>query len=544
MRLSKHTKRTLLFLLFFSLYPANAQSKYSIDNNTYRTYNNSVQYVARINDKATVIETSTNTAIKRNLIYHFETVGVMGSGKHAPFWHTSNHQGMPSVNSNNGFMHIAAIGSSLLPSGFGVDYGIDLGLGANYETDLFVNQLYFDFNYKCLGLEVGIKERWNDKNCDLSSGALTWSGNSKPIPEIRAGILDYARLPIIGRWLAVKGHIGYGRLTDDRWRKEHYEVSYMDQILFHSKDFFLKIGDAERFPLEMTIGIEMNNMFGGTYHKGSAKRKIPSDLDAYWKALFPFHRIEEQGDEDGDNVGSWHLNLDYCINGWRWGVYYEHFFEDHSSMLGVEYKYNTNGEKEFIYFGLRRNWFDGLWGIELNALDNNKFLHNIVLEFMNTRGQCGPICHSASCNSDGMYVIEEVDGRDGMYNHNQYSSYSFWGYAIGNPVLVSPAYNTTTGGNRFRSNRVQMFHVGIDGSITKKVDYRILATTTNHWGCYGKPLNEVERITSFMLEFSYWFGDEYDWKVSMSGAADYDSGDLLGNNKGLMFTVSKRWKVL
>ena len=312
--------------------------------------------------------------------------------------------------------------------------------------------------------------------------------------------------------------------------------------MFHSKSLFLRVGDQERFPLQATIGLEMNNIFGGTQYDGGSEKKMPSDIAACWTVLFPFHHVEEQGNEDGDNLGSWHLNFDYKLNDWNIGAYYEHYFEDHSSMLGIEYKNDMEGNKDFIFFGFRRNWFDGLFGLEVNAPQNIRFFRNAVFEFMNTRGLCGPICHSAACNSDGMYVIEEVDGRDGMYNHGIYTSYSHHGYAIGNPVLVSPAYNAS--GNRFRSNRVRMFHLGVDGGITDKIDYRLLATTTRHWGCYGNPLKEVENVTSVMLECSYWLGDTYDWKFSVSGSMDFDSGNLLGNNKGIMLTISKQWKVL
>ena len=483
--------------------------------------------------------------IEHDLEYRIEAVGITGSGEHAPFWHTSNRQGLPSVKTDNGYTHFAALGSMLMPSGFGVGYGMDLGLGAGLDKNWFVHQLYIDLDYKWLGMSIGLKERWGDRNPLLSSGALTWSGNSKPIPEVRVGIPEYVRIPILGSWFSVKGHLGYGRLTDDAWRSEHGGGSYVDGVLFHSKSAFLRFGDQERFPLEVTLGLEMNNMFGGTLHNGDDVRGLPSDAAAFWTVLFPFHHVEQQGNEDGDNLGSWHLNFDYKLNDWHIGAYYEHFYEDHSSMLGIEYKNNTQGEKDFIFFGFRRNWFDGLFGIEVKAPDNVRYFRNAVIEFMNTRGLCGPICHSAACTTDaeGMLVIEEVDGRDGMYNHGIYTSYSHDGYAIGNPVLISPAYNKD-GYNRFRSNRVQMFHIGIDGGITDRIDYRLLATTTRHWGCYGAPLKDVERVTSVMLECSYRLGGAYDWKFSLSGAMDVDSDVLLGNNKGVMFTISKTWNVL
>ena len=480
---------------------------------------------------------------KNDLIIRFETAGMAGGGDHAPFWHTSGRQGLPSVRNSNGYSHVAALGSLLMSNGFGVDYGADLGAGANLETNLFVHQLYVDVNYKWLGLEAGMKERWNDKNRYLSTGALTWSGNSQPIPEVRAGIPEFVCIPFLGNWVSLKGHVGFGQLTDDKWRSRHSGNVYMDGLLFHSKSAYLRFGDAERFPLEVSVGLEMNDVFGGTRHDlvTNTETRYPSGLGAYWTALFPFHEVEQQGNEDGDNLGSWHLNFDYTQNDWHVGAYYEHFYEDHSSWLGIEYKNNTEGEKDYIFFGFRRNWFDGLFGLEINAPEGIPFFKNAVIEFMNTRGQSGPICHSAACNTEGMQVIEEVDGRDGMYNHGVNGSYSHHGYAIGNPVLISPVYG---GSNCFASNRVRMFHLGVDGGITSQLDYRLLATTTTHWGGYGHPLKEVEQVTSLMCELSYWLGDSYSWKISVSGAMDFDSGNLLGNNKGFMLTISKNWKVL
>ena len=95
------------------------------------------------------------------------------------------------------------------------------------------------------------------ENPRLSSGALTWSGNSKPIPEISAGIPDYVRVPLLGSWFSVKGHIGYGRLTDDTWRKDNGGGTYAEGVLFHSKSLFVRFGDYDRFPLQVTLGLEM-----------------------------------------------------------------------------------------------------------------------------------------------------------------------------------------------------------------------------------------------------------------------------------------------
>jgi len=94
-------------------------------------------------------------------------------------------------------------------------------------------------------------------------------------------------------------------------------------------------------------------------------------------------------------------------------------------------------------------------------------------------------------------------------------------------------------------------HLSVVGGITRCIDYRLLATTTQHWGCYGAPLKEVERVTSVMIECSYSKGGAYDWRFTLSGAMVFDSAvgsgaqvPLLGNGRGGMVTVSKTWKVL
>ena len=206
-------------------------------------------------------------------------------------------------------------------------------------------------------------------------------------------------------------------------------------------------------------------------------------------------------------------------------------------MLGVEYKNDLQGNKDFVFYGFRRNWFDGMFGLEIN-LPERLPVRNVVLEVLNTRGQCGPIYKAP------VYpVVEGVDGRDAMYNHDLYDSYSMYGYAIGNPVLLSPVYNKDCS-PRFRSNRVLMYHLGIDGCIGSRLDYRAMLTSTSHWGTYEDPFNEVQRVTSCLLEGSYRLGDDYGWRIGLSLGFDVNDGDMTGNNTGVMFKLTKSWKLL
>ena len=87
-------------------------------------------------------------------------------------------------------------------------------------------------------------------------------------------------------------------------------------------------------------------------------------------------------------------------------------------MIGVEYKNDLEGKKGFINYGFKRNWLDGIWGVEVNLKESSP-VRNVVFEVLNTRGQCGPVYRAP------VFPVEEgVDGCDGMYNHQGFFGFS------------------------------------------------------------------------------------------------------------------------
>lgn len=487
-----------------------------------------------------------DSRMEKSLVCRFETIGTFGKGDYAPFWFTSNRQGLSSHKPESGYIRIAADGSMILSDDFGVGYGLDVGVAYGLQADCFIHQFYTDVNYRWIGMSIGSREIWGElKNSLLSSGALTWSGNSRPVPQVRIGIPEFTRISLLGSWFSVKGHVAYGVYTDSKWRSRNPDEPYTDRIKYHSKSAFLRFGNIERSPFHATLGLEMYSQFGGIMHNRKLfvddevmeEYRLPDGPKTYWNILMPFNRAGEQTKENGNSLGSWHLSLDYIGETWGIRSYYEHFYEDHSGMLGIEYKSDMLGNKDYVFYGLRRNWFDGLYGLEFN-LPKEWPVRGVVLEILNTRGQSGPVYKYPSAN-----VLEEVDGRDGFYTHELYDSYSHWGYAIGSPMPVSPVYNAD-GDQRFKSNRLLMFHAGIDGCIGPRFDYRILISTSHHWGTYEDPYNEVGRLDSYLLEGFYRLGEECSWKIGLSLGFDSGKGTPIGSNKGVMLSISRLWRII
>lgn len=495
---------------------------------------------------------SINSKIRRKLILSLESSGNIGSGDFAPFWFTSNRQGLSPTNSSGAMLKLGMDGGMILPSNFKFNYGMEVAVAANYQSGFYLHQIYVEAGYKWLDLSLGAKERWGELvNPALSSGSLTWSGNSRPIPQIRLEVPEFTRLSILGHLVSLKGHIAYGWYQDSKWRAERAAIystpaQYTDRILHHSKSFFIRIGDSERFPLEFTGGIEMYARFGGVAHNifpapdGTLyeTHSFPSDIKAYLQAFLPVNKPGEQTKENGNSYGSWHASLELTMEKWKYRLYYEHFFEDHSSMLGIENKADMNGQKSYISYGFKRNWLDGLFGIEVTAPDNLPF-KNIVFEVLNTRGQCGSVCNTPP----GKVISEGVDGCDGMYDHSSYKGTSNYGYYSGSPILISPIYNKD-GNLGPISNRALMFHLGIDGMIASKISYRLLMSHASHWGTYYTPLQNREETTSILIEGFYHFKGNHGWRAGLSFGGDFGSNTILGNNKGIMLTVSRNWRIL
>ena len=502
------------------------------------------------NNDADLLLNTVTSSIKRSLKAYMNGTASLGKGDNAPFWFTSGRQGLSPVETGSLLLDLGFDGGMRLPNGFSFNYGMNVAVGDGCQSDFRLQQMYVEAGYRWFDLSVGSRCRWGElKNPALSSGALTWSGNCRPVPQIRFEVPDFVPLGFLDDWVSLKGHLSYGWFQDGKWRKDasarvSSSHSYVDNILYHSKSLFLRLGGGTRFPLEVIWGLEMYGQFGGTAHNMFVSSlgqyveeySFPSNLPAYAEILLPFNVIGKQGNENGNSLGSWHLSFGFKKERWKYRLYYEHFYEDHSSMLGIEYKPDVSGARGFVFYGMKYNWFDGLFGFEVNAPDELP-VRNFVIEFLNTKGQCGSVCNFSHC------VPEGVDGRDAMYNHGVYGSFSSWGYSVGSPVLVSPLYNKD-GDIRFKSNRTMALHCGMDGTFADRFDWRVMLTCSSHWGTYADPFTERENVFSSLFECLYRFGGASSWKTGVSVAVDSDSGALLGNNWGIMLTVSKLWKLL
>lgn len=481
------------------------------------------------------LESKSQNALVRSIQgvdYKVETAVVSSHGM-SPLWLNANRYGLSSVKGDNGFLSAGLFRSTKQDAEdqWRIGYGVQIAGAYNFSSSFMVQQMYADLEYKLVRLSIGSKERpMAFKNQQLSTGSHTFGINARPVPEVRFELPEYWSITGKSNWAAIKGHVGFGMMTDGNWQEDYVVPghNYAKNALYHSKAGYLRVGNEEKFPVVFEGGLEMACQFGGTIYNPvgrngaqSGKLEMGTGFSNFVDALLGTGSDATDGDyanAAGNTLGSWLFSLSYFGKGWKLKAYYDHFFEDHSMM--------------FFEYG----WKDGLIGVEA-TLPQNPFVSTIVYEFMNTTYQSGPVYHDHTTA-----IPDQISGVDNYYNHNLYLGWQHWGQSMGNALFTSPVYRND-GTLLFKGNRFKAHHIGISGNPMKGLNYRLLYTFMKNWGTYANPSADILKNNSLLCEVNYELPKIGNvsldgWSVGLAYA--FDRGKYLGNNTGFQLSISKR----
>lgn len=483
-----------------------------------------------------------------SLQYRVETQATLGSGDHSPLWLNANKYGLSSVDAKYGYLRGAVERPLAADDGrrWALGYGADIAVTTGMTSRLVVQQAFVEARWMKGVLTVGSKEQPMElKNAALSSGSQVLGINARPVPQVRLALPDYWEVPYTREWIAIKGHVAYGKATDNNWQEDftHGQNKYTRGALYHSKAGYMRIGKAEK-PLTVELGLEMACQFGGKSYcdpDGNGIRWLDngSGPKDFFYALVPGLGSEAEDDmyrnSEGNHLGSWMARVNLNYPRWALGVYAEHFYEDQSSMFFLDYDgYGTGADwdkatdSRFFLYDPK----DMLLGVELK-LKNQTWLNNIVVEYVYTKYQSGPVYHDHTQN-----INTHISGRDNYYNHFIFTGWQHWGMVMGNPLYLSPLYNEDAK-IEVKNNRFVAWHMGLSGQPTERLSYRLLATTQKGYGTYSQLYPEPRNNVSLMAEAAY----ELPHGWSVKGAVGYDNGELYGDQTGFQLTIAKRGRV-
>ena len=483
-------------------------------------------------------------SVTDSLTYNIEMQSAYSSNK-TPLWLNANKYGASSLEKSNGYLRTAAIRNLSYDKSkkFDLGYGIDIIAPYNYTSDFVIQQAFVEGRWLNGVLSIGSKEYPLElKNGRLSSGSQTLGINARPVPQVRIAIPEYISL---NKWLHYKGHIAFGKTTDDRWQKDFTSqvTKYTSGTLYHSKSGFIKFGKNEA-PFSLELGIEMASIFGGDAYRPNSDgtmQKISSSrgVKAFWNALIPGGADSNEHtykNAEGDQLGSWLIRANYQNDDIELGLYWDHFFEDHSGMFFLDYngygdgsEWDKKKDSHFLLYDMK----DMMLGVELK-IKHKALIQGVVLEYIYTKYQSGAMFHDHTPS-----ISDHIGGMDEYYNHSMFTGWQHWGQVMGNPLFRSPIYNED-GTINVDNNRFYAFHLGIDGKPSNTVAWRLLCSVQKGFGTYHKPYIEPENSFSMLAETDITPQNKNlkGWCLRLSYGMD--CGRILGNNYGGMITIAKR----
>lgn len=362
----------------------------------------------------------------------------------------------------------------------------------------------------------------------LSSGAFSISGNALGIPKVQLSIPDYYYIPIFNKLFSVKGSYSLGYIGSVPLRTFENTL-YTDHTkgIYEHNELYARIG-RPNWKFKLTGGISHHVIFGD-------EKKIFGDF----YTLSPLQTIiyagigkTYRGDSKvGNHIGSIDLSLMY----------------DFKDIRLLAYRQNLYDVGAIAHLA---NIADGVNGLSLTNKKFNKAANNwrkVVFEVIYTKDQAGYFRSRLTKSGDEDY-----------YNNGEYAEgWSYLGENLGNPLITSRKYARTDLPNAsteyFVNNRVNAFHIGIDG-VYKKINYVIKLTYSKNYGTFGTSpeghsggniffppqyglFGEIEQFSGY-IEASENLKKDLNIGIGIA----VDKGGLLSNSFGMVCKIKKTFR--
>jgi hypothetical protein len=427
--------------------------------------------------------------------------GIGASEKSLPFWEVTNRNGLY-PETRGGLM----VGSTDLEYSFGDGWslygGTTLAASLSQHTDVFnspavesygssavshdafdgkVGQLYAGIGWKALRLDLGMRnrQRWFEESTgdfrgccsaghdlrnlaelSLTGGDMMWTGNARNVPGYNIHS-EYIDVPFTKGIVTFKFNYADYIFIDDR---------YVDAARLHNKSVYLRFRLSDRVDLQ--AGLEHFAVWGGDSPVYGSQ---PHSFKDYVKVVFGRSGGSDATASDQENVLGDHRGRELFQLNWRADKFtflaaHDRPFEDGS---GVRFK----------------NFPDGVTTIGISLNDRDKWVTDVLYEYVFTRSQSGSV-HRRAARPDELAknpdkLWKYPGGRDNYFNNSEYASgWTNYGRTIGLALLTPMPVNADGLVLGVANNRIRAHHLAIAGKAAHKIPYRIKATYSINYGNY------------------------------------------------------------
>ncbi|AQG81312.1 capsule assembly Wzi family protein [Spirosoma montaniterrae] len=493
-----------------------------------------------------LLRVSTNQSVAQAIHPPDQYVGEVGtyiaSSTQTPFWLRTNQYGIvpkqsPLITVRAGiYSDYDTTGNSSRrwrESAFQFGYGVNVvgNMAPNllsYERAVLLPEAYLKVRRGVFEMYIGRRrEKFGLADSTLSTGSYAWSGNAMPVPKIQVSIPVFTPIGFTKGWLAVQGTYAHGYLDAE---------NYIRNTMLHQKSLYLRLGKPTS-SVRLYGGFNHQVVWGGRTADGGTAGgtipvggKLPSGLVDYFYVVTGINRGRtdttkytyfDLTNRVGNHLGSIDVAAEIDLVRHTLYLYRQSLFEDGSlySLINIT---------------------DGLNGIRIRRNDPTAIVRDILVEFLNTTSQGGPI-----------FIIDEARfrGKDDYFNHQQIRN--GWGYrqhTIGTP-FIPPALgpnNEYPYGTFTANNRVTVLHLGLSGSLpvrtsflTGPVAYQTKLSYSRNLGTYNTPYvpvrNQFSGFIGFIAPLDLLGGFDLTANVAV------DAGTLYRQGVGAFFSVRKQW---
>jgi hypothetical protein len=463
--------------------------------------------------------------IKNKFKYGVELGSYFSMNDKIPFWQKSNQFGAVPQNGNSVyFRQMIESHRDSSSKAFTTDYCFDLVTIVGEKPLIILPEAFLRFNFKGISLTGGrIKSVHGLVDTTLSSGSITWSSNSLPVPEIRLSIPNYKKLFV--KWLAFKGHYSHGWFGEQEYVKKYF---------LHQKSLYGRIG-SEKSKVHLYAGILHNVQWGGeptvagqnefVYTNG----KFPSDWFTYGQVVFPYAAVVdttlgyapyETENRFGNHIGQIDFGMDWKVGQSKFMLYKNNIMETGRTL------------------GSLSNLDDGLYGLSIHNQKENAVFKKIVFEYLFSMNQG---------RYNGLLArllkkpLKDYGNHAFYFNHWQYQDgWSYEGETIGSPFFVPDKelkYETSKGLGTFsNNNRLKVFYMASSLQLNS-ISLITKASYSQNFGTYGldkPPLNQLNL--------------DFDFRIPLKPANSFvkvaigiDHGQLIKDNYGVNVAFMRFW---
>lgn len=350
--------------------------------------------------------------------------------------------------------------------------GAELVAYAGPRSDLFLTDAFVAGKLGALELSIGQrKETGGLIDTTLTSGSLSFSGNSRPYPRIQLAFPNFVSLGFTGNFVAFKGSYSDGLLG--KAQVDYGNVNEIPQVYLHHKALYIRLGKPQH----------RLHLFGGFNHQamwGGEDKIFTGGLDFATAYRYVVIGKSWAASRVGNHFGSIDMGAEWRGKKWTFFGYRQNMYED-GSLAGL-----TNIADGLNGFRMKRNGaIKQTSGFQITTF---------LLELVNTKSQGGSVFD----------YDKHIFGRDNYYNHYVYTQgWSYRGRIMGTPLIPtqdiqkSDILKDTTAITM--NNRLWAVHAGLIGQV-QDVQIQVKGTFSRNLGTYNYPLEPVRTQFSFLLK--------------------------------------------